>query len=261
MTSPHQMTPRPRPALTLRLPRRPRRRGWGLGLSLAAHALLVALLATGMRRDWARTPRPGPIAIVLPGVGGGGGGDRATYITPPRAPAEAHLRPRPRERPVVAPPDAVPPPVVQPVTPEPPDTEPSAPSGSAADSSLAVGPVGPGGGPGGGGGGGGGVGAGTGGGAGRGAGGEGGRARPPEPRQLVLPPSDFPRELRGRQVEVTFFVTPDGRVEHVEVVPAIAHGGFARKFDETMRNYRFRPARSPEGAPVPGSTTLTVSFF
>jgi TonB family protein len=76
----------------------------------------------------------------------------------------------------------------------------------------------------------------------------------------VIPPSDFPKELRGRRIEVTFFVAADGRVEHIEVVPAIAHGGFARKFDETMRNYRFRPARSAAGAPVSGSTTITVSF-
>jgi hypothetical protein len=59
---------------------------------------------------------------------------------------------------------------------------------------------------------------------------------------------------------VTFFVAPDGRVEHVEVQPTIAHGGFARKFDETMRSYRFRPARSAAGVPIAGSTTITVSF-
>jgi TonB family protein len=76
----------------------------------------------------------------------------------------------------------------------------------------------------------------------------------------VIPPSDFPKELRGHRIEVTFFVASDGRVEHIQVAPAIANGGFARKFDETMRNYRFRPARSPAGVPIAGSTTITVSF-
>ncbi|HEX5386262.1 MAG TPA: energy transducer TonB [Gemmatimonadales bacterium] len=77
----------------------------------------------------------------------------------------------------------------------------------------------------------------------------------------MLPPPDAPSSLRGTQVEVTFFVGPDGAVDRVTITPAIRDGGFARKFEETMRNYRFRPARSPAGAPVPGSTTITVSFF
>ncbi|HET7600097.1 MAG TPA: energy transducer TonB, partial [Gemmatimonadales bacterium] len=116
-------------------------------------------------------------------------------------------------------------------------------------------------GPGAGGGEGGGTGTGAGTGTGPAAGGEGGHGVAPEPRQLVVPPADFPRSLRGRQVEVTFFVAPDGSVERVAVAPAITDGGFARKFEETMRNYRFKPARSPAGLPVPGSTTVTVSFF
>jgi TonB family protein len=66
--------------------------------------------------------------------------------------------------------------------------------------------------------------------------------------------------MRGRQVEVTFYVTADGSVERVDVAPEIRDGGFARRFAEAMRNYRFRPARSAGGAPVPGTTTVTVLF-
>lgn len=76
----------------------------------------------------------------------------------------------------------------------------------------------------------------------------------------MLPPADYPKDLRGRQVEVTFYVTADGQVEHIAVAPEIRDGGFARRFAEAMRNYRFRPARSPAGAPVPGTTTVTVFF-
>jgi len=76
----------------------------------------------------------------------------------------------------------------------------------------------------------------------------------------VLPPADYPKDMRGRQVEVTFYVTADGRVDRIDVAPEIRDGGFARKFAEAMRNYRFRPARSPAGAPVPGTTTVTVFF-
>jgi TonB family protein len=66
--------------------------------------------------------------------------------------------------------------------------------------------------------------------------------------------------MRGRQVEVTFYVTADGRVDRIDVAPEIRDGGFARRFAEAMRNYRFRPARSAGGAPVPGTTTVTVFF-
>jgi outer membrane biosynthesis protein TonB len=261
------MLPGPRPPLTLRVPRA-RRRPWALTVSLLVHGIAVALLATSVRRDWARTPAPGPIAIVLPVLGGGGGGNREAYISPPAAPAAPRVRERPAvTRPRVEPLLQVPTPVAQPepepVPVAPLDTQPAV-AAAAPDSADAVsesgGGAGPGTGPGAGGGAGGGTGGGTGPGVGLGAGGRGGRGRPPEPRQLVIPPSDFPKELRGRRIEVTFFVAADGRVEHIEVVPAIANGGFARKFDETMRNYRFRPARSAAGSPVAGSTTITVSF-
>lgn len=260
MTSPPGRPSGARPPLRLRLPR-PRRRAWALPISLALHALAALLLASSVRRDWTRTPAVGPIAIALPSVGGGGGGgaNREAYITPPAPRAPPRVRERPPERPVAEPPLIAPPPP-DPMPVEPPDTQPSDASATAdttgAAGSAAGGP-GPGTGPGTGGGTGGEAGTGTGPGVGPG---EGGRGRPPEPRQLVIPPADFPKELRGRRIEVTFFVAADGRVEHIQVVPAIAHGGFARKFDETMRNYRFRPARSAAGAPISGSTTIIVAF-
>ena len=76
----------------------------------------------------------------------------------------------------------------------------------------------------------------------------------------MLPPADYPKDMRGRQVEVTFYVTADGRVERIAVAPEIRDGGFARRFADAMRDYRFRPARSPAGAAVPGTTTVTVLF-
>jgi outer membrane biosynthesis protein TonB len=248
-----------------RLPRARSRHTTGLLVSLAVHAALIALVVSGMTREWTRTPAPGPIAIALPGVGGGGGGgNREAYISPPAA-RSAPVRERPAppkpppEPPAVEPPLVVPPP--EPV-PAPPDTQASVARSSVDTGATALsgGAGGAGLGPGTGGGVGGGTGTGRGAGAGPGGTGEGGRSRPPEPRQLVIPPGDFPKELRGQHLEVTFFVAADGRVEHVEVVPPIAHGGFARKFEETMRNYRFRPARSPAGTPIAGSTTITVSF-
>jgi TonB family protein len=59
---------------------------------------------------------------------------------------------------------------------------------------------------------------------------------------------------------VTFWVAVTGRVERVEIAPEIEDRGFARRFLEVMRNYRFHPARSPDGAPVAGTTTVLVTF-
>jgi protein TonB len=243
-----------------------RTRVGALGVSLLLHALVVALLVSPWGRTWVRSLAPGAVERPRGGGGGGGGGREHgiayVVLAPPAAPAPAAVPP-PRRRATV-PPEAVTPPA--PVTPAaaaapPRDSAPAPVAASGAPADGAGAGTGPGQGPGTGGGQGGGTGGGVGAGTGPASGGQGGRGVAPEPRQLVLPPPDSPKSLRGRQVEVTFFVGVDGRVEKVAVDPQIADGGFARKFDETMRNYRFRPARSPEGAPVPGSVTITVSFF
>jgi hypothetical protein len=249
-----------------------RRRATGFCLSLLVHALLVALALSDVGRRWVLTrPLGDPHLLRRGGGGGGGGGARVgtgdggrahdlTYIMLPAASPTAppaSTRP-PVRRPVVVPMQS-PSPAPQPARAEPVDTASSVASQSGTPSAEASGAgaaVGAGQGIGAGGGTGGGVGAGTG----PARGGEGGRGTAPEPRQLVLPPPDSPKDMRGQQIAVTFFVAADGRVMRLAVTPAIRDGGFARKFEEAMRNYRFRPARSPEGTPVPGSTTLTVSF-
>jgi hypothetical protein len=85
-------------------------------------------------------------------------------------------------------------------------------------------------------------------------------ARPPEPRQLILPPFDYPRSLRGLTVDVNFFVLADGRVERVVFIPDIPDRAYAKKLEDVMRAYRFRPARSAEGQAVPGLAIVKVSF-
>lgn len=106
-----------------------------------------------------------------------------------------------------------------------------------------------------------GVGAGTGEGSGDGVGpGGGGSGRPPEPRQMILPPLEFPKVMRGKTVSVTFWVADDGRVDRIEVTPEIPDKKFREKFEEVMRNYRFRPARTAEGTLITGTTTIRVTF-
>lgn len=230
---------------------------WAFALALGLHLALFAFLASDRGRAWVRTLAPG--AVVAPERGGGGGnGGRereVAYISLPAPPAPRPVVPP--KIPVVSRPEPVPA-VLPPVAPPAPDTTHVAVAASAESPPEGAGASGTGAGAGGGTGG--GTGGGVGRGAGPGAGGEGGLGTAPEPRQLVLPPGDYPKDLRGRRVDVTFFVGADGRVERIAVDPEIRDGGFARRFEEAMRNYRFRPARSPEGQPVPGTTTVTVFF-
>lgn len=61
-------------------------------------------------------------------------------------------------------------------------------------------------------------------------------------------------------VSVTFWVAVDGRVERVAVSPEFRDNGYSRRFEEVMKSYRFRPARSAEGQAVPGTVTMTMYF-
>ena len=75
-----------------------------------------------------------------------------------------------------------------------------------------------------------------------------------------MPPPDVPKNVRGMTIAVTFLVAVDGRVDGVRFEPILPDRGFAKKLEEVMRGYRFRPARGPDGLPVAGTTTVSVSF-
>jgi hypothetical protein len=66
--------------------------------------------------------------------------------------------------------------------------------------------------------------------------------------------------MRGVSIDVNFFVLADGRVDHVVFVPEIPDRAYAKKLEDAMRAYRFRPARSAEGLAVPGNAVVKVSF-
>lgn len=241
------------------LPTRGERSTISLAVSVLLHGsiILLVVLSTATIAE----PRAGALSEAILARTGGGGGGRGggSYIAvaPPRTTIPTPVAAEPTVVPPVAPPPITP--AVVPVTvPPPAAADTSRPSAAAAGS-------GTGGGTGGGQGTGQGTGTGSGSGAGSG-GGTGGGAAPgsrgtdPVSRQLMLPPLDSPKSLRGRTVAVTFVVSAEGRVLDIAVVPPIADRGFSRKFDEVMRSYRFYPARDPAGAAVPGTTTVDVTF-
>jgi hypothetical protein len=243
----------------LRLPGTPHRFS-GLALSVALHIALVALLVSHGEQLWRRTLSPGDPTLGRSG-GGAGGGTRVSYITlpsmgrvesPPKFTVTVPVPPQP----VVQKPAPDPVPVTPAVTAP---AESVAPPDTAAGTLAGTGP-GAGGNVGGGNTGGAGTGTGEGTGPGIGRGGEGGGKRPPEPRDMSFPFDSPPKELRGASLDVTFWVRADGRVERYRVAPQIRDQKYAKQFDETMRAFRFTPARAPNGALVADTITISVTL-
>lgn len=239
-----------------------RRARWAAPLSLLLHLLVLALAVRVGLQEAVERGNPLFNLDQLPGGGGGGGTGGSGFVTilpppPPPPPAVTEVAPTvvPTEiPPVEAEPVVDPAPVPPPPAPTPPAGNPGGTQGTGGGSGGGEGTgTGPGQGSG--------VGPGSGGGSGGGTGGGGQRGRPPESRALILPPIDnIPRALRGRSVEVTFHIDATGVVTALEVVPPIADRGYARKFDEAMRGYRFRPARDADDRAVAGILVMTVNF-
>jgi hypothetical protein len=94
-----------------------------------------------------------------------------------------------------------------------------------------------------------GVGAGIEGGTGRGDGGTGesGRFRllPPSPRGLILPPSDRPGNVKGKEIDVWVFVTEKGTVvaDSTRLNPSTGDHGFDDRLKKQAAEWVFDPAR------------------
>ena len=242
---------------SLQLPHSRARFG-GLALSVIVHGLLIGLLVAHGERLWSRTHASGDPALKNGGrSAGGGGGNRVAYITLPSLPEPAAVPPPvPAPRRVVVP-------VPEPVPDKAPPPESVDTAAVATESAAAtVGENGAGVATGRGAGDSGGLGRGPGTGAGTDSGpaGNGGGARPPEPRDMAFPFDTPPKELRGMSLSVTFWVRVDGRVERYEVEPAIKDRDYAKKFDEVMRAFRFTPARAPDGTRVAGTTKISFTL-
>ncbi len=238
------------------LPTPPRKSALATLVSVGLHVGLI-LLALRLARVVVE-PKGGDFSDTFEqffGGGGGGGGQGGTAVTlaAPVAPA-----PSPTTVAVVETPPEVIVPAIEPVV------APAAPATVAVGAPTAVSA---GSGTGSGGGSGSGTGTGTGSGVGPGSGGgtgggvgTGRAGIEPVPRSLMIPPIDSPKSLRGKEVDVTFTVSTEGRVLDIVVDPPIADRNFAKKFDEVMRSYGFRPARDGDGKAVQGTFKITFTF-
>lgn len=192
------------------------------------------------------------------GGGGGGGGESVAYIslpafTPPPPAAEVVEVP-PVETPEV-PEVAEPVPVRDSVKA---DTQvvamtPGATPGTGTGSAGTGSGTGPGSGNG--------TGPGSGPGNGPGSGGGVSLARPPQAKQLIMPPQENkPRELRNQTVQAMFSIDSTGKVEQVVFTPDIQNRDYAKKVRETLLAFRFTPARSATGQAIAVQYPIDITF-
>ncbi len=247
---------------TLRVPRGERPFTRSVAGSFLVHVAILVTLIWGFgsdaRNDLPGMPGPGPA-----GGGGGGGGARIQYVElppyQPSTPRTAVSVPAAPSQPLVAPrPHVVPPPVQQPLELrqlEPQRVATVAGSGEGTGGGLGAGT-----------GSGGGKGSGTGTGAGNatgpGTGGGSGAIFPPSPRLTILPPQHgVPGSLRGKSLQVHFWIDTLGVVERVVTDPEIEDRGFRARFLELMRSYKFSPATALDGTRVPAELTIGITLY
>ncbi len=77
------------------------------------------------------------------------------------------------------------------------------------------------------------------------------RVVPPSPRGLILPPSNRPGRVRGKEVAVWVFVSDRGRVvaDSTRVLPSTGDRGFDRRLRDQAAEWVFEPAMKA-GRPV-----------
>lgn len=241
-----------------------RRSPGGVLASVILHVLIGILLLIRIREDFQRVLDAGNDGSGPRGGGGGGSGMVFVSLPAPAAPkaVEAEV-PQQVPQPVPQPVPVTPPPVIPPPVPEQPQVAVATPTAatSAGDSVTGRGP-GEGGGEGGGKGGGSGPGIGPGRGPGEGTGGgEGGTGKAPRPRYELIPPTDPPKELRGKEFRITFAIDVDGKVRRVTFDPEIPKSKYGSKLKEAMEGYRFYPALGPDGNPVSGTFEYTMTLY
>ena len=82
---------------------------------------------------------------------------------------------------------------------------------------------------------------------------------PASPRTAILPPlAGVPGSVAGRTYHVKFWVSVEGRVTRVDVVPPIADATYGREFQQRMMAYQFYPAHTRDGRNVTYVVTVPL---
>lgn len=227
----------------LPLPRR--REGSAAAVSLIAHVAIAVLV---LWRGAVLFESGGGGGQGPRGGGGGGGRPAMSWVALPM-PAAAQQE---TARPTPPPPAVTVPTVATPLT-EPVKLDlPSRTLAIVPPAAVGTGDGttgGPGEGPGAGGGVGTGTGTGKGSDTGPGSGGDVGDIFGPTPLLVPTIPVGAPPQDKIKH-EVRFWIRSDGHVTQIEVNPPIKDSGYRRVFMDTMRSFRFGPAKSRDGRPI-----------
>ena len=215
-------------------------RAWRAAMvaSLLLHVVLFLLMGTGLSEPLSPFAAAGPRAGDMKAAAGGGMEAVSMRIEIPEAPQPIPRPPEPLPVPAEEVVEVEPEPEVEPATTEQPDAAigPArlATTAGQGDRTGEPGIVG---------------------GTGRGDGGTTAeglfRVVPPSPRGLILPPSNRPGRVRGKEVAVWVFVTDRGRVvsDSTRVLPSTGDRGFDRRLREQAAEWVFEPAKKG-GRPV-----------
>lgn len=215
---------------------------WSLVVSLLVHVAIVLLFREAASIPPVATRAAGEDANDANAAAGGGMEIIAIRISTP--PPVAEVTPKP---PVPVP---VPTPRPVEVRPREPSSVPSAVLGVEVSASEGRGRE---------------AGPGTETGTGRGAGGTGeagsDRVSAPSPRGLILPPSDRPRSVRGKEISVYVFVTVRGRVDpdSTRLAPGSGDSKFDTRLKQQAAEWVFNPAQR-DGRPVAGWFQYTITL-
>jgi TonB family protein len=83
------------------------------------------------------------------------------------------------------------------------------------------------------------------------------------PECSFCPDPSYPEEARAKHLEgmvaFTAVITPDGRAEDITLVKT-SDPIFTQNASEAIQKWRFRPARGPDGIPVPVTVPFEITF-
>jgi protein TonB len=76
---------------------------------------------------------------------------------------------------------------------------------------------------------------------------------------VILPPTP-PPSARGKTVVLRLTVDARGQVRGVDVTTSTGDRGFDNRLKRTASDWRFNPARQPDGKPVAAQVDISFSF-
>ncbi|MEO7085688.1 MAG: hypothetical protein ABI442_01130, partial [Gemmatimonadaceae bacterium] len=82
---------------------------------------------------------------------------------------------------------------------------------------------------------------------------------PPSPTELFIPPLPMPDKVRGFHLVAEYDVDETGKVVDFKFSPT-PDGGYNRRLDNVLKNFKFRPGTKPDGTPIRMKAQIIYDF-